>query len=226
MPTVFFLRSDTSDLGKQARVTRGAGVATIVDDSSATHLSSFGLGTTTAGGGAQIYFATESLNAFTLSANPVITYRAQESNAMANHGIGNTNLFRCESDGSGAENIGTGALPSVELTTSEASSTETITLTAPPYSITAGQRFYFLIRWRAGVGGTAASGYTLTFSYNGTSGGGSGDAFVTFSETITEQGGAAPTSAPPRRDYRQYLSHSMPFRRRRGLFVPGWEPST
>ena len=69
-----------------------------------------------------------------------------------------------------------------ELTTSETAAT--ITLTPTSTALAAGDMLVLLAMY-CGIG-TSASGFTVTGYYAGTTGGASGDTYVTFTETITE----------------------------------------
>jgi hypothetical protein len=131
-------------------------------------------------------FITEPLNAFTLNSNVTSNIRAAESNAMANYGVGFSLYIK---------QAGTGDLVSIssgidasELGTTEAARTGAV-VSPSGNAIAAGERLVVILDWN-GAGGTTASTYTATGFYNGLSGA-TGDTFITFAETITEQSAAA-----------------------------------
>jgi hypothetical protein len=132
-------------------------------------------------------FISEPLNGVTLSGNVTANIRGSESNAMASYGVG----FRLYHKSSGTGDLtqaGSSGLDSNELGTSEAA--RTAATVVPGGAVLAdGERLVILLEWGA-AGGTTASGYTATGFYNGLAGA-TGDTFITFAETITEQSAAA-----------------------------------
>ncbi len=147
---------------------------------------------------------TNPLNAATVTTTDVITrnIRALESNAMANYGVAYS-LWLLSADGSTITRW-TGTASGTELGTTEAAWTGTAN---PPSNLTIAQndRLVFVGRWAA-VGGTSASGYTVTAFYNGTAGGASGDTFMSLSTaTLTEA--VLATQVPYRNPYSQLLAH-------------------
>jgi hypothetical protein len=135
---------------------------------------------------------TNPLDAVTISGTITANVRALESNAMANYGVG-MKVLKIPSGGGAATSIAAGN-NTAELGVTEAAWNGTLTLNGTP-SIAAGDMIGILIAYGS-IGGTSASGFTASCFYAGTSSGASGDTFVTFSATITEQGGAAPAEPP------------------------------
>lgn len=196
--------SSTSKKTLTINGTRGAGATTITDNTAAG-LAAQPLTTTStpfsavgANGGSTpgfdvlilastpICWITPALSAVTIAGSITVNFRGSESNAMANYG-GGAGLFQISGDT--ATLIGAGG-NSTEFGTSEAARSFTITPTST--ALADGDRLciYFLY---GGAGGSSASGFTASFVYAGASGA-TGDVFVTFTETLAAQGGAAAAS--------------------------------
>lgn len=188
-------------------LSRGSGVVSVTDNTAAVLASSWANGSSVGvwgdngnttvlatGAGAnwpsaRIIFVTEPLNAFTLAGSITINIRALENNAMANYVVG-CQILKVAASGGAQSHIAFANLAS-ELGTTEA--VRSLSVTPSSTSILDGERLVLAIGY-AGIGGSA-SGFTATGFYNGTSGGASGDTFITFTETITEQA-VADTSFP------------------------------
>lgn len=163
---------------------RGAGVQTDVVNTAAGPISPTQW--TDTAGGAVVEWYSKPLAAFTLADKAVATIRALESNALANVGL-RAELAVCDGDGSNvvvwaAANYGTDA-GIVEAGTSETALP--VALAADDLAVTAGQR----LRLRAYIDDTnaaQATGYTATLYYAGTSGGASGDSYLTLAQSVSE----------------------------------------
>lgn len=223
MATTFFLVSSASSATvtgfsgtkKELLLTRGGSAASQADATAAS-ISSDGSSSPTWGtattisiaGGAfpsdGLIWITNPLNAVTISGNITANVRAQESNAMANYGVC-YGLYKVTSGGT-VTSFGHGTIPmggTPELGTSESARSDTAATAGG--AISAGERLVVVIAWVA-AGGTSASGYTATGWYNGPTSAASGDTFMTFTETITEQSGAA-ADQPFRQPMIQLLAH-------------------
>lgn len=139
--------------------------------------------TNTANGPQDILIATwitPALAAVSLGANTItINIWGLESNMNANAGF-KVNIYRTNGSGVNQSTIATSTMSS-ELTTSNAARNWTVTATST--SIQAGDRIKVEVRM-TDVGGTMATGYTVTEYYDGASSGQSGDSYVSFTETI------------------------------------------
>jgi hypothetical protein len=203
--TVFYPRSvaPTTDPGaftidgvsftgtkKALSLTRGASAvsqadATVAGIGTGTEICAWGSATGEFPNG--LVFISEPLNGVTLSSSITSNIRASESNAMANYGVG-FRVYRKSSGTGDLTQAGSSGLDSTELGTSEAA--RTAGTVSPGGAVVAdGERLVILLSWAA-AGGTSASTYTATGFYNGLSGA-TGDTFITFAETITEQSAAA-----------------------------------
>jgi hypothetical protein len=134
--------------------------------------------------GTEIWFFSNPLNGgVTISGTITPNIRALESNGLANYGVG-IEILRFPNGGSVPDATIVASVPvGLELGTSEAARTSNITPTST--AIATGDRIVIKIGWYA-AGGTSASGRTATGFWNGASGA-TGDTFVTFAETLTEQ---------------------------------------
>ncbi len=206
MPTTFYPTSGAQSNGSSSfpavtlrllSLSRGAGVSSLVVNTIASLNSTFGSGfvvhlaaasTSFTPGIAYpsgtVVFVSDPLNAVSITGSITANIRAAESNAMANYGVG-VIIGKIPAGGGAATAVRYGG-DTVELGTTE--SARTITLASGTITISSGDRLFVVIGYYS-VGGTSASGYTATAWYDGTSGGASGDAFITFSETITAQSG-------------------------------------
>jgi len=176
----------------KAWTSRGAGVTTAVRNTATGDTAP--LQWTTSAGGNLIEWYTPQLQAFTLSGRVDCNIRALESNLAAD-GIIRVEIARVNSDGSSPAVYGTsGMQTAVELTTSEAA--YTCWVAGADLSISQGQR----LRFRAYLDDayqTLTSTHTATFYYAGTSGGASGDSYLTFTQTLTEYAPSGDVTATP-----------------------------
>ena len=129
------------------------------------------------------------LSAVTVSGTITCNIRASESSAMANYGVGAL-IFKVLSGNGSAAMFGKG-LNTTELGTAE--SARTVTITPTSTALAAGDMLAVWMFW-CQAGGANASGFNCHGFYAGTTAAASGDTWVQFTETITEQSGAAPTS--------------------------------
>ena len=153
-----------------------------------------------------LWFVTKPLNAVTISTAPTANLRALESSTMANYGVGIIFFLINGSGGNaGFRTIFASGSNTTELGTTEGALTVTSAFISGVSSqaIVAGDRLAVMAVFQA-AGGTSASGFTATGFWAGTSSAASGDSFVTYSETITEQSAAA--SVPFRDPYLQLLA--------------------
>lgn len=172
-------------------LTRGGAAVTQTDNTIASlgtseaTAQSWGSTTNNLSGVTGLTWITNPLNAVTISGNISYNIRALESNTMANYGLF-VGVYRIPSGG-GAETTFASMSQTVELGTVQAAFTETSApITSPAFA--AGDRLAINIFWLPGAGaGATASGFTVSGFYNGPTGGASGDTFITFTETITEQ---------------------------------------
>jgi carbon monoxide dehydrogenase subunit G len=182
----------TASVDREAWTSRGSGVQTDVTNTAAGFTAPIQV-TDTAGGTVVDWF-TKRLQAFTLTALAVGNIRALESNVAANASI-RVEIARVAADGTSptvwaswnmsANNTRTG-----ELNTTETA--ETVNVSGDDLAISAGQRLR--IRLYIDDMPTTAMGasQTVTTYYAGTSGGASGDTYITFPQTLTEYATAAP----------------------------------
>ena len=181
-------------------LTRGAGAQTVTDNTIALLSSTFGAGqapqiwgnanTQTIGSPActdllagSLVFVTNPLNAVSIVGGSTLTtnIRALESNAMANYGPGCT-VYKMPANGGSCTFIGGTGVPT-EYGTTEAAFTPAV-IHASTVALADGDR---LVVFFGHVGvGSSASGFTASGFYAGASGA-TGDTFITFNETITEQ---------------------------------------
>lgn len=198
----------TASVDREAWTSRGAGVQTDVTNTAAGWTAPIQV-TDTAGGTVADWF-TRPLQAFTLTGMAQANIRALESNTAANASL------RCEI----ARVEGDGTSPSVwaswcispsgndqgELTTSEVARTAWVSGDA--LAISDGQRLRIRLYIEDTSGAAMASGQTVTTYYAGTSGGASGDTYVTLPQTVTEftAGGATGPAFRRQRRASRYLT--------------------
>jgi hypothetical protein len=175
---------------------RGTGVSTAVTATSTNPSSPIQM--TDTSGGTALEWYTPGLEAVTLQGSILVNCQALQSNLSANA------TTRCEiavvdSDGTNASVWGWGGGGTdttnspgsgIELTDAEASAQYYVA--GADKSITSGQRlrirFYIDDAWGqhfSSLLNGMASGYTTTMYYGASSGGGSGDTYITFSQTLT-----------------------------------------
>lgn len=148
-----------------------------------------------------LVWVTNPLNAVTIAGAITVNIRALETNAMANEGVG-AFVYKIAAGNGAATKIGLGG-GGAELGTVEAARSITIT---PTSTALADGDMLALVICNEGVG-VSASGFTITGFWNGASGA-TGDTFVTFTETITEQ---AVALAPRERIVMQAVARSSFF---------------
>lgn len=128
-----------------------------------------------------LIFISNPLNPVTIAGSITANARALEGNAKANYGAC-CFVYHLPQNGDIAVKFGS-ALNTTEIGTTEGNASMVFTPTST--DITAGGRLVVVFGWGA-AGGTSASGNTATGFYNGASGA-TGDAFITFTETISQQ---------------------------------------
>jgi hypothetical protein len=158
---------------------QGAGNVDPVSKSAATALAAAGTVESGATIGTVVAFRSDPILAVTIAGSITVNFRASESAAQANYGMG-CKLYRVDSTGAIVAAFAQGS-STVELGTAEAAVSFTLTPTSTAFS--AGDSILVLPFYVA-AGGTSASGRSATFVYNGPTPGASGDAFLTFTETI------------------------------------------
>jgi len=136
-----------------------------------------------------IYWYSPPLNAVTISGPITVNLRMAEEFATTNLGA-YIQVYRTDNAGVAIEVILDGAR-GVEMGTSEADQNWAPTVT--PSTLVAGDRLLVLVI--ASEVGTAGAG-VATLWFDGPTGGASGDSFITFTETITEQAGGAAYAWP------------------------------
>jgi hypothetical protein len=200
--TVVYLTDTASDVAtasvdREAWTSRGSGVVDDVTNTAAGWTSPIQV-TDTAGGSVVDWF-TKQLQAVTLTGLAQANIRALESAATANASI-RCEIARVESDASSptvwaswcmsANNARIG-----ELNTSETA--ETINISGDDLVITDGQRLRIRLYIDDMPTTALAASQTVTTYYNATSGGASGDSYITFPVTLAEftAGGTTYTKA-------------------------------
>lgn len=189
----------TASVDREAWTSRGAGVQTDVVNTAAGWTSPIQL-TDTAGGTVVDWF-TKPLTAMTLGGAVRCNIRARESISTANAQVG-VEVARVNGDGTSASVWGI-TRKSLELN-GGAETVESFLVAGDDLAISDGQR----IRIRLFIDDTAfsamASGATCTVWYAGTSGGASGDTYLTFTQTLTEFV-AAQSLLPPNRGFKHLI---------------------
>ena len=196
----------TSDVDREAWTSRGAGVQSDVTNTAAGPTAPIQV-TDTAGGTAVSWF-TRQLNAFTLSGAVEVNLRANASlSATADLGV---EIARVDNDGTNATVWATGLIcrstgtefPNV-LDTVEGVHNGLVS--GNDLAISGGQR----LRIRLFIddpGVNMPASRNATIYYAGTSGGASGDMYLTFTQTLTEGTGGAASTVPKGRHHHQVLS--------------------
>lgn len=192
-PTTTAITDITADDDREMWTSRGSGT------SSATGTSATGPMTPSQFqiSGTNVSWFTRGLTAFTLAGLVKINVRGSEDTAAANASI-RAELAIVDNDGTNAVTWAASGIAAEELTTSEAA--YTIYLAGADTAVANNQR----LRIRFFVDDAqlnATNLHSITLNYAGTSGGASGDTFLTLEQTVTEfvPGGAPP---PPRKDRR------------------------
>lgn len=188
----------TAAVDREAWTSRGAGVQTDVTNTVAGYTAP--IQATDTAGGTVVDWWTRQLAAMTLGGAVLINLR--QAGSSANIATSRCEIAICASDGTGCTTWG-GTTNSVNVTASEAATV--FYVSGDDTSVSVGQRLRIrLLIDDASVGPMSAAG-TVTHSYAGTSGGASGDTFVTFTQTLTE--GAAAERVPYFTPYPQLLAH-------------------
>jgi hypothetical protein len=191
---------------RSASLSRGSGVVTKSQDSTAT--SPLYVVDTGTSGVDRLRFAIQ-VNAFSATTgNYNWNHWGFESNAMANftasHSTENVDVY-----GSAGTfrftlvNVGGVWTTTSEYGTSAAVRTPTATKAGTARTINDGD--YIVFSPSHNTTGSPAAGYTLNFSYNGTSAGANGDTYMDCPDTFTEY--VAPAGVPRSTPYPQLLSH-------------------
>lgn len=190
----------TASVDREAWTSRGAGVQTDVTNTAAGYTAPIQV-TDTAGGTVVDWF-TKQLTAFTIGGAVRVNARAQEAAAAANAAI------RCEiavvdNDGTNPTVWAEGTFPTEIDNLGEQA--KSFLISGDDLAVADGQRLRirFFIDDPGVVSMGAAS--TVTLFYAGTSGGASGDTFLTFTQTLTEFVAAGQTPRP--NPYTQLLAH-------------------
>ena len=138
----------------------------------------------------------------TLGGTVRVNLRGLESVATLNNGVA-INIARVNGDGTGSVAWAQGHMSPTELGT-----TETVLIfiaSGNDLVIADGQRLHFYLMFYAVPGQSPGSGSGTIF-WAGTTGGASGDTFLTFSQTLTEYVPPVPR-VPYYRPYTQLLAH-------------------
>ena len=193
----------TASVDLEARPSRGSGVVT--GDTTQVAGWTSPLQATSTGGGTVIDWFTRPLGAFTLSGAARVNARTQISSGTGTSGSSvRCEIARVEADGSSATIWGV-ANSWPEVGTSQA--VQSFLVGGDDLAVSDGQRLRlrFFFDDAGNYPMTNALGNTALFYYSGTSGGASGDAYVTFSQTLTE---LVAGEMPPRsRQIPQLLAH-------------------
>lgn len=170
---------------KEIWTSRGAGTTNAVTNTSAAPASPI-LATVSAGGNFVEWYS-RGLTAFTLAGPVLINLRALESTTGANATVG-VEIAVTAADGTGATVWGY-TLFGTEVTASEAA--YQFLVAADDLAVTTGQRIRVRVYSDDSSSTAMASALTTTVAYAGTSGGASGDTYLTFSQTLTESASSA-----------------------------------
>lgn len=182
---------------KEMWTARGDGVNSIVVNTTAGWTAPIQW-TNTAGGTAVEWYS-KPLQAFTLAGVVKLNLRALESSSNAESGI-RAELAVCNDDGSGAAVWAAASIISIaslggastssgtdtagELTTSEAAVVGY--LAGSDVAVSAGQRLRLRVFIDDNARTSMVTAHTCTLFYDGTSGGASGDSFITLPQSVTE----------------------------------------
>lgn len=190
-----------SAVEKEMWTSRGDGVNSIVRNTAAGWTAP--LQWTDSAGGTVVEWYSKQLTAFTLSGLVRCNLRCLESSADAQAGL-RAELAVCDNDGTNVAVWGaTGYVSSTtslqELDTTEAA--HVLDIAGDDLSVTSGQRLRLRVFLDDQDQIQLVTGHSATLYYDGTSGGASGDSYITLSQTVTElsQAGALPLpqSFPP-----------------------------
>lgn len=171
MATTLYFRNTNIGIAtynKQAILSRGVTATSVA-------------GTTTSGGTwiSLGYWASQPLEAFTLSSSVSINLRGDESNNTANASLG-LRLYKWALSGGLGSSLGQ-ASPTTELGTSEGAVTASVTPTSTAFS--SGD----VLVVEVGIIniGTMGNGITVNFYFNGPTAAASGDSYFTLTDTVT-----------------------------------------
>jgi len=177
---------------------RGAGATTAVRNTVAGYTAP--LQQTETGGGTALEWYTPPLHGFTLSGGVRANIRGKASAGLT--GALRAELAITSWDGTSPTVWGASGTPDVEQAAETAYS---IFIGGPDTNVASGQRLRFRIYSDDSYAAMPAS-RTLTFYYAGTSGGASGDSYITLSQAVTEY---APIASP--RVIRQAIKRSSSY---------------
>ncbi len=199
----------TASVDREAWTARGSGVVNDVTNTAAGFTSPIQV-TDTAGGTVVDWF-TKQLQAVTLTGMAVANLRAIESNSAGNASL-RLEIARVESDGTSPTVwaswcMSTDAVINTvngEISTIERA--ETVNVSGDDLAISDGQRLRIRLYIDDFPIAAMGAGHTVTTYYSGTSGGASGDSFITFPVTLTEFTAASPGPVWRRRPAHRFLT--------------------
>ena len=191
--TTLYLTDTASDVSagiveREMWTSRGAGVQT--DVTNTVNGWTTGVQTTDTAGGSAVEWYTKQLTGFTLSGRIDANLRATQASGIGNSSL-RAEIARVDADGSNASVWGSWCFdPTVYGDHEIKSPPDTLNLpvriSGDDLAISNGQRLRLRILLDDLPNNAMVSGTTVTTYYAGTSGGASGDAFLTLTETITE----------------------------------------
>lgn len=190
----------TASVDREAWTARGAGVQSDVTNTANGPTAPIQI-TDTAGGTVVDWF-TKQLQATTLSGVAFANICGLESNVAAN-ATHRVEIARVDADGTNPT-VWAATTHSSEWGTSEANGT--MYVAGADLAISDGQRLRLRLFIDDDNISSLVSGHTVTNRYAGTSGGGSGDTFITFEQTLS-QFSASPDRVPRLTPYPQLLAH-------------------
>ena len=177
----------TAAVDREMWTSRGGGVVNDVTNTASGAGS--GIRITDTAGGTVVDWFSKQLQAFTLTGKAKTNLRANESNVAAQASL-MVEIARVDADGSNRTVWGIGRLDAAtgdqagELATSEAARTAYVA--GDDLAFTDGQRLNVRLYVDDCGSATLVTGHTITTYYNGTSGGASGDTFLTLEQTVAE----------------------------------------
>lgn len=193
MSTQLWLRSIASDLNTSGALAlwpvRGPLSQPIV---TATVASGTNIQATYSSGGTAVAFYSLPLTGVTISGNITVNIRALESSASANACVG-IQIDRVDSSGTFISTIvANQAVTGTELGTTDGATSGSATLTPTSTTLATGDRIKVTLFVKAATSLTMGGPFTVSFDLDGPTSPGSGDTFVTFTETLTS---SAPTAS-------------------------------
>jgi hypothetical protein len=190
----------TASVDREAWTSRGAGVQTDVVSTAAGWTAPIQL-TDTAGGTVVDWF-TRPLEAFTLGGAVRCNIRLGRTSGSSQT-IPRVEVARVANDGTSPTVWGA---TTTTVSTGASETVKSFLVAGDDLAISQGQRLRIRLYIDDGEDAAMLSGAQVTFWYAGTSGGASGDTYVTFTQSLTEY--VAPvTYVPPRRGFQQMLAH-------------------